>query len=402
VFVFADQLTEMILAQKVQSDKRDVVDAAVHRARLSSAIGTRLAESALALDDTDALAVADMICAAARPENIWHAENLHDADGKTYSGYGSLNLVGSRLDPAYMKTCSTRARRRTKAALARVRPQVGEQMRFITFTVPPLFGFDFERGMSLLDGALVLLKKRQWFKSVVRGSVFGDEVTTGERGTHFHCHSHMLGWTKKIDAQDLRSEWTSCLKAAAKKMGVSHLPINTGDGLAVAKIKRVVAKVRNGESVTLEKAIQETCKYTVKGSDLSDVPSEHLCQVERVLRRRKMIVTFGECNAQKGTARKAKYLDYTSTTDGSSIIQETSETSENAATTSKVEKKESLREYGARMIREGRRDVWLKTLAYIYAERREYRKIQLAEKYPNATFRTLDGKVWCGVALDHS
>ncbi len=382
------------VAQKLEPYKRSVVDAAAHRARLSHAIGSRLAESALALDDTDALAVADMICAAARPENIWHAEGLHDAGGKLFAAYGSLNLVGSRLDPAYMKTSSARARLRTKAALARVRPQVGEQMRFITFTVPPLFGFDFERGMNLLDGALVLLKKRQWFKDVVRGSVFGDEVTTGERVTHFHCHAHMLGWTKKIDAHDLRSEWTSCLQAAAKKMGVSHLPINTGDGLAVAKIKRVVAKVRNGESVTLEKAIQETCKYTVKGSDLSDVPVEHLSQLESVLRRRKMVVTFGECNKQKGTARKAQYLDSTSTTDGSLAIQETSETSENAPTTSKVEKKESLRDFGARLIRAGERDVWLQVLEFIYAGRRMWRMVQLAEKYPSVTFSTLSGEKW--------
>jgi hypothetical protein len=197
----------------------------------------------------------------------------------------------------------------------------------------------------------------------------------------------MLGWTKKIDAHKLRSEWTSCLQAAAKKMGVAHLPINTRDGLVVANVKRVVPKVRNGETVTLDDAIRETCKYTMKGSDLSDVPKEHLSQVESVLHRRKMVVSFGECNKQRGTARKAEYLDLTNTTDGSLNIGETSQNEKKA-------RGESLRDVGSRMIREGRRELWLEMLAFIYAERREYRKVQLADKYPNATFRTLDGKVF--------
>jgi hypothetical protein len=63
------------------------------------------------------------------------------------------------------------------------------------------------------------------------------------------------------------------------------------------------------------------------------------------------------------------------------------------------ERFEPLRVLGARMIAAGKRRQWLETLRDVFRERAEWRKRQLAEKYPRATFTTLAGEVWYGVEL---
>jgi hypothetical protein len=337
----------------------------------------------MARQDAEAEARADDIQEASQPENIWYGEGLLNEEGKSFEGYGSLVLASSRLDPAYMKACAARARKRTREYLARVKKDPAYRLRYLTFTIPPVFGFDAERAFALFTTALVLLKKRKWFKYHVRGAVIGGEVTPGQRITHFHFHAHILGYTRAIKAQEMREQWTECLKVAAAKLGVAELPINTRDGLAVANIKRVVPKVESGRDVTLEMAIQETCKYTVKGVDFLAFPAEHLCQLERVLRGRRLITTFGECNESKGRSREAGYVHKQGINDGSKTDVVT-------------EKPRTLLEKGAELIRAGRREEWRRELTAEYARRRAWRIDQLRYKYPRAVFRTLAGEVFYG------
>jgi hypothetical protein len=391
--------------------KRGVEERAVYRMRAGTRIAERLQASAIGGDDAEALAVGDMIAASSKPENIWTAEDLHNADGEAHDGYGSFTNAASRLDPAYMKACSARARRRTLDALQAHKPLIGEDQRFITFTIPPVFGFDFERAINLLDAALVLLKKRKWFRSQVAAAVFGDEITTGAKNTHFHCHAHMTGWTRKFaeaDLTTLRREWTGCLRAAAKGLGVDALTINTRNGLANVHVRRIIPKERDGKTITLEKAIEETCKYTVKGSDFEAMPVETLRVVERVLRGRKMVRTF-RANNRKGRVKQAEYLDHPCTNDGTTAPEaeandryEPSDMDDADAarvTGARKIRAEPLRLVGARMIREGKRREWLEMLRFKFAERREWRKAQLAKLFTVATFRTLSGEVWYGVDI---
>ena len=392
------------VAQKVARDKRSVSDAAVHRARLGHSIGTQLERAALSCDDADALATADMIKASARPENIFHAEDLHNADGVLFDGYGSLNFCSTRLDPAYMALSSRRARKRARVALDRCRPQSGEKLRLLTLTMPVLSDLSFGQVISLLDAALVLLKKRQWFKTQVRGAIIGVEFTLGQESDHWHVHAHMLAWSKWVKWIELREQWTACLRSAAGRLGLDFNML-TRDGLAVVDVRLVTAKRRTGRgTVGIDDAIQETCKYIVKGSQFEKLDARQLLEVERVLRGRPMIETFGECNAQRGkaAAEQDTYLDTQNTTDGSLNIQVISENEVISFEDEKKERGESLREVGARMIRAGRRELWLEMLDYILERRRKWRMTQLAKTFPFATFRTLDGKVWHGTAVNPS
>jgi hypothetical protein len=362
--------------------------------RLGASIGKRLQEGAMKTDDAEALAVADMLLAASRPENIYYAEDLHNADGECFDGYGSLNVCTSRLDPAYMKSSSSRAARRTEEALSRVRPQSGEHLRLLTVTMPKLDA-SFETTLRVLDDALVLLKKRQWFTSQVRGAVIGTESTLGELNDHFHAHAHMLAWSKWINWAELGNQWSSCLEAAARRHGV-EMRFETEHNRAVVDVRLVTSKRRGKGTVSIADAVREVCKYIVKGSDFEKLPVEQLVEVERVLHGRRMVQTFGECNHRKGKveAEERAYLDTQNTNHGEQTFHEDTPGASRDEQIVEKPRLESLRATGARMIREGNREGWLKTLAIVFARRREWRRQQLAERYPAAIFRTLDGLRW--------
>jgi hypothetical protein len=370
--------------------------------RAGMSIGAHLEVSAIAMEDAEALAVADMILESARPQNIWHGEDLHNVDGEVFEGYGSLNFASSRLEPSYMAMSSRRARRRVKDSLARVRPQSGEHLRMVTLTMPETEA-GFEKAMTVFDDARALLRKRQWFKDTFRGGVFGEEFTVGEAGDHYHVHCHVVAWSKWVVWSKLGDEWSACLQASAAKNQVEMM-FATEHGRAVVDVRLVTSKRRGKGTISEDDAIKEVAKYITKGNTYEELSPAQLIEVERTLRGRRMVETFGEANKRKGKSvevasveqvtsleerkdgNKSPYLDTQNTIDGCSTLAKANKS-----------RSESLRVVGARMISKGKRELWLEMLRFIYAERREWRKRQLAIRYPAATFRGLDGSVWYGV-----
>ncbi len=367
-------------------------------------IGTALMGAACYVEDAEALATADMILEAAKVENIWHAEDLHNADGEAFEGYGSLNVPSSRLAPEYMAVTSRRARRRVTDALGRCRPQSGEHLRLVTLTMPKLSGIGFTKTMAVFDKARVLLRKRDWFKDTFRGGVSGSEFTFGQDGDAYHVHSHTMAWSKWVVWQTLGEVWTSCLEAAASAHGL-EMNFATSHGRAVVDVRLVTPKRRGKGTVAMDDAVKEVAKYITKGNTFAAIPPAQLVEVERTLRGRRMVETFGEANQRKGKIEsgaliahiegeiqsgevKDTYLDTQDTVDGKN----------NKPEAEKV-RSESLRKVGARMILAGQRREWLEMLQYIYAKRREWRKAQLAKRFPVATFRTLSGEIWYGVDI---
>lgn len=352
-------------------------------------------------DDAEAWAVADMLRMVSQPENIFVAEDLHNQDGEAFEGYGSLVMTGSRLDVAYMAASRRKARGRVREALGQVKPRSGEHLRMLTVTMPPIQGFKLS--LDVLDGALVLLKKRGWFKENVRGAVLGVEFTLGGDGGHYHMHAHILAWSKWIKWADFGAVWTECLVTSAQKLG-AQIEFTTAHGRAVVDVRLVRPKqdrVRNWQRkgvVGMDDAIEEVCKYVVKGSDFLSVPVEELATIERVLRRRRMLETFGEANGQRG--RVVEPPDATGALDPDTSLDTQAITDgDEKQETVKQERSEPLRLIGAQMIREGRRKEWLEYLAKVFRKRQEWRKRQLAERFPCATFRDLAGGLWYGLAI---
>jgi hypothetical protein len=395
----------MSIRNYAENGKLNLFERAQYRQDLTLEISNALSFAAIADDDAESEAVADLIEESANDENIFVAEEIDFVDKKTgkrkfIDVYGSLNVVASRCNPAYLKTQSARGRKRINTALAQVKPQSGEKLRFIVLTQPDLFGFDFVGGYELLSGAKVRLQNHPYFKANFRGGVTSDEFTLGAENTHFHFHTNILGYTKWLDFDEFRAVLTDCLKKTARDMG-RELVVNTKDGLVNISIKDVKPKVRNADKeTTLDDAIRETVKYVVKGNDFAAIPTEFICQVEKTLRGKRLVETFGEANKRKGKTKANNERQYVHKND---TIQDSPDAALVVSAAETVAdgtgKRETLRQKGARMIRAGRREEWKAEIKRIFAERAAFRKIKLAQRYKYAIFCTLAGEIWRGVCV---
>jgi hypothetical protein len=395
------------LNDNAENGKQNLFERAQYRQDLTLEISNHLSFAALADDDAESEAVADLIEESANDENLFVAEDIDFVDTKTgerkfIDVYGSLNVVASRCNPAYLKTQSARGRKRIKTALARVKPQSGEKLKFIVLTTTDLFGFDFVGGYELLSRAMVKLQNHPYFKKNFRGGATSDEFTLGAKITHFHLHENILGYAKWLDFNELRRVWTNCLRYAARDMG-KELNVNTKDGLVDVKIKDVKPKVRNADKeTTLDDAINECVKYVVKGSDFAKIPAEFICQVEKTLYRKQLVGTFGEANLRNGK-RKSKANNERQYVHKNGTVQDSLDaallvSADETVADSKI-KRETLRQMGARLIRAGRREEWKAEIKRIFAERAAFRKMKLAQRYKYAIFCTLSGEIWRGVCV---
>ncbi|HEX7315748.1 MAG TPA: hypothetical protein VF297_17655 [Pyrinomonadaceae bacterium] len=226
-----------ILPAQTTPGNRGYAEAAAFRMRVTETIARELEGAASSSNEAAALATSDLLSESARPNNLYMAENLSGSDGTLFDGYGSLTSANTRLDPAYIAQASRRAQKRAAEHLNRCRPQAGERLQLLTLTMPKSAA-GFELAMQLLRDALVLLKKRQWFKRNVRGAVIGKEFTLGEKGEHWHAHAHLLCWAKWISWQELGEQWTDCLESAARRHGVgAAFAPTTVHGRAVIDVK---------------------------------------------------------------------------------------------------------------------------------------------------------------------
>jgi hypothetical protein len=393
------------LTKNEEISKLNLFEKAQYRQDLTLEISNAFSFAAIAENDAESEAVADLIEESANDENLFVAEDIDFVDAQTgkrkfIDVYGSLNVVASRCNPAYLKTQSARGRKRIKVALARVKPQSGEKLRFVVLTQPDLFGFDFDGGYELLSSGMVRLQNHPYFKKNFRGGSTSDEFTLGAENTHFHFHENILGYTKWLDFNELRRVWTDCLRYAARDMG-KELNVNTKDGLVNIRIKDVKPKVLNADKeITLDDAIRETVKYVVKGSDFTKIPTEFICQVEKTLYRKQLVGTFGEANKRKGKTKAVEQTQYVHKND---TVQDSTDTALVVSAAKTVAdgtgKRETLRQMGARMIRAGRREEWKAEIKRIFAQRAAFRKIKLAQRYKYAIFCTLSGEIWRGVCV---
>ncbi len=417
--------------------KRDIASAVLYRKSQGEEIAARLSSVAVAAGDLEAQAVADLIAESARDENLWIAKDLRNGDGECFDGYGSLNVSCSRLAPEYMAASASRSRRRVDNALARCSPRWGEYFRLASLTMPRLRGVGFRNTIELFDDARGRLRKRKWFIKTFRGGVFGEEFTLGDErcDAHkesktdpkskevrdcaacqafefdfetngYHVHVHILACAKWVDWTRLGNEWTDCLERAARARGIA-LEFPTSHGRAVVDVRLVKQKQGGKGTISRDDAVKEVAKYITKGSSFTKISGGQLLEVERTLRGRHMVETFGDANLRKGKpaqdvavekARGDRKPTYVHTKAQLTATQPSLKPFPVLGARPKP-RLEPLRVLGARMIAAGKRRQWLETLRDVFRERAEWRKRQLAEKYPRATFTTLAGEVWYGVEL---
>ncbi len=349
----------------------------------------RLFISAQMNQDAETMARADCIAETASSDNLYHSvDQVNYETGECYEGYGTLTLTGaSRLCPSYLAKCSRQQRREKREDLARVKPKQFDLLRFITLTMPNL-QTDFKTTFEILFRAFSLLKKREIFTKNVTGAIYGHETTVGAEN-HHHSHIHILAWSHWINQSELAEIWTQCVEKACAEIGVK-CAVNTWHGRMIVGIQLARKKASGRGTIAVDDAIQEVCKYLTKNSDFEKLPLDELSKIEKVLKGRQLVGSYGECNARRGTGKVSEsaeietesavftYLDTPQINDGEKV---------------KV-KRETVVEVGTRMILAGKRAEFRRWLKRKMNERRAFRKRQLALLYPTATFYTLSGAAW--------
>jgi hypothetical protein len=288
---------------------------------------------------------------------------------------------------------------------------VGEHWRFITLTSPTVRGASLLEGMKVYQRAWSLLRKRQWWRSYVRGGVKGVEWTEGETGDGYHVHMHLLVCGRWIERERLRDEWTECISEAWRECG-HELQFNTRTNAAIVDVRLVRNKRGHNTraTVSLEHALQEVCKYVCKGEAWDSVPDTHLVEVAEVERWPRLFELFGATRdaarmsdeqrrsaefREREAARLAAWiesdprgrekpsLDTQYISDGQTVrdgptLQAVKVTRERGPT---------LRALSVSLDR----STWLVMLSIRVADARAYRRAMLIESYPCATFVTLNG-----------
>jgi hypothetical protein len=354
-------------------------------------------QSALLKNDAKAIAIADCLRETYKPENVYIAQDLvNRKTDELFNGYGVLQSVGnSRLSIAYQKFASSRAKERVRRKVDDFKLSHGQRWRFLTLTLPHL-KTDVATVLGILNRSLSLFKQRDLWRKNVTGAFFGEEMTIGDASTfyftHYHLHCHVLLVSGFIEQWKLGDIWTACVEKACREFGVEFLMRNLKSNRLMVDI-RDVGRYAKKKGKTMKDSIEELCKYTTKGSDYDKVPVRELLEIDYALRGHQMVKTYGIFNNRKGKS-KEKINDKASL--------DTPHTIQGKAKKVKFKrnerKLESLVKLGETMILEGRRDDWQKFLRLTIQSRREFRRNKLAAQYPHASFATLDGHRWNGVA----
>ncbi len=351
-------------------------------------------KSAHLVGNVRAMVISDILRETYHSKNIYTATDLVNYQtGELFDGYGALNHgVATRMSPAYLTASMRRTRKRITAKIQSSKPLVGQNWRFLTLTLPYIKA-DVATVFAIQSQAIEWFKKRKVWTQNVGGAFFGEELVIGGESTftftHFHAHIHCLMLGKYIDQWQIADAWTDCVEKACAKFGVEFLMRNLVSNRLMTHI-RDVRTYANSKAMAMDEAVQELCKYTTKGSDFEKVPVAEIVEIEAALHGRKMVRDYGIFNNQKGRGEKEKTgertsLDTQCTTDGAAMLKPKS-------------KPVSLLQRGIRLIEEGKRAHWLRVLHLEMETRRDFRRQQLAFKYPNAAFQTLDGERWFGVS----
>ncbi len=348
-------------------------------------------------------------------ENLWVAEDLHTAEGECFNGRESLFSCGSR----FCSQCVSRpSRRNAKIANYILDKLKHRNLRFIVLTMPD----DALSHLSLLQQREVLYHanrwlttKSKWWKDNVDGVIRNDEFTAKlHRKNLYHLHSNLLAVfkTSLIPSHlKLKQEIAKGLKVAFNYLDIEwHCP--TENGLPNVYIKRIVANVKDGEKeISREKVIAELCKYATKPQDWDDVRIEDIEQIVELERFPRMFEVLGICKTVAKEIRPKPQQNAVNSPE--STINEKDNYYSNLDTKTYVHtnfitvpKIDASSNHFGRPPPKSKQKSWFRRLKdneitleqykielYFTVKRTiRFRKLQLRQKFPFATFQTLDGQ----------
>lgn len=415
------------------------VDRAYFHRERSEAVGEVLRDAVEAaaswLDQEqfdELMALSKRIKFCAERENHYSAGDLHNEQtGDMYDGNGHLYPCASKLCHSCVATYAKRNHKTAAAAINEValtkrkykdftkedRPEIErlERLRTVVLTMPPIKA-SCVGGLKIILAAFEKLRKTDLFRNYVSGFARDAEFTVRADGT-YHPHIHLIVASMYLPDFEFKAQWTKCVEAVFNNAGIEFQP-GTESGYL---------NVRFGLVKNLEAATKELCKYITKSDSWSEVPKSHLLEIASVARWPKMFAlggTFAVAAArlkrQQREARAAELARYTDSAERRGYL-DTKSVSGRFGEVSEVEKSlsgrssealetsvEALESMEATKVLPKRfkkqnwrtlvREVGLAKYEIILKEQverqREYRKVQLRQKYPLATFTDLNGRTW--------
>jgi hypothetical protein len=341
-----------------------------------------------------ALACAMRLERCASPQNVFVADDFHNADGEAYSANGNLWSCSSLL----CQNCTGKLARNNRKTIRHVVKNeklfIGENWYFITLTMPDLLLKDyslefitvvFQKAFEAFTHRNNDARKRTQYQKLIRGLFKNAEFTYTENQT-FHFHAHLLAIAKSKIQRDnfslIRTLWTNALEKSFEFYGLPF-ELNTSDNLAVVNVQKVNFANR-------EKTIQELCKYVTKSDSWQNIP---LAEIEKIIERPRRVRMFEALGVCRESAKKMRD-DLTKAR--ANIEGETYLDSKELTPRKPGERRASWRV----RIKEMSLDEYRKELDTEVLQVQEYRRRQLSRSYPAATFETLDGRRWS--AVEHS
>jgi hypothetical protein len=343
-------------------------------------------------------------------ENLWVGEDLHTVDGECFNGRGNFFSCGSR----FCSQCVSRpARQNAKIAGYALDKLKHRDLRFVVLTMPD----DALSHLSLLQQHDVFYKawrllttKSKWWKGFVRGVIRSNEFTAKlDRKNLYHYHTNLLLDCPYLPHLTLKQEWTKYLKKSFKYFGIEwHCP--TENGFPNVYIKRIVSKLNDDKNEVLrEKVISELCKYATKSQDWDNVPIEDIAEIAELERFPRMFEVLGSFSdvrpkPQQKTVNSAENVingqgNYYSNLNTDNYVHTNSitvpkiypESGHFGKPPPKLKQKSWFRRLRDNEITINQYKI---ELAFTVERTIRFRKIQLRQKYPFATFQTLDGQVF--------
>jgi hypothetical protein len=370
------------------------VDRAYYRREKSENVSDVLKAAAVAVGDETALALAERMRQCSLKSNHYLAEDLTDANGECFDGFGNLWGCGSKLCHSCVTRAASRNRRLAREVLENTKlirrkyfcyvkkKSVTEQekYRFVTLTMPKV-NLSCIETLNLLRRAWELFRKLDFTKNYFSGFVKSTEFTVRNDKT-YHAHLHLLAVSVFIPEKLIKKYWLNCVRTAFNESGVKF------------KANAVVVNLKKVGSI--DAALNEICKYLTKSESWSAVPKAHLLEIANVARFPRMFEMTGRLKktAQRIKAQKlfekqaraeiknaantgADYLDKNDVTDGNN-----------------PKASDKRREHWRDLVKKNGLAWYVKELEAQVTEAMRFRQEILTKKYPLATFKDLTGFVW--------
>jgi hypothetical protein len=204
----------------------------------------------------------------------------------------------------------------------------------------------------------------------------------------------------------MKQEWAKALKVAFNHFGYEwHCP--TKNGLPNVYIKRIVANVKDEEKeISREKVIAELCKYATKPQDWDDVRIEDIAEIAELERFPRMFEVLGICKTIAKAIRPKPPQNAINEKDNFNSNLNTDNYVHTTFIT--VPKIDATSNHFGRPPPKLKQKSWYRRLRdneitleqykieHSFSLERiiRFRKIQLRQRYPFATFQTLDGQVF--------